>query len=109
MSHVHFRGLDFAPPETERRLRDDTPVVVVTHGLTGGTYSPLHGSEGLYLAISSGSHESYVRAVLAPVCRPREEGGLGYRAIVVNFRGCEHFDVIVTIYVNSSIQVRVSQ
>ncbi|KAI0941688.1 hypothetical protein AcW1_003506 [Taiwanofungus camphoratus] len=63
-------GLDFAPPETERRLRDDTPVVVVTHGLTGG------------------SHESYVRAVLAPVCRPREEGGLGYRAIVVNFRGC---------------------
>jgi hypothetical protein len=37
----------------------------------------------------SGSFESYVRAVLAPACSPVEEGGLGYRAVVVNFRGCE--------------------
>lgn len=29
-----------------------------------------------------------MRAVLTPVCTPKEEGGLGYRAVVVNFRGC---------------------
>ncbi|KAG6333128.1 hypothetical protein ID866_5955 [Astraeus odoratus] len=40
------------------------------HGLTGGSY------------------ESYVRAILSPSCLPTSEGGLGYRAIVVNFRGC---------------------
>ncbi|KAI0054048.1 AB-hydrolase YheT [Auriscalpium vulgare] len=63
-------GLDFTPPTSERELPDDTPVIVVLHGLSGG------------------SHESYVRAVLAPAISPVEEGGLGYRAVVVNFRGC---------------------
>ncbi|KAI0709091.1 AB-hydrolase YheT [Earliella scabrosa] len=63
-------GLDFTPPVQERALKDDTPIVVVLHGLTGG------------------SHESYVRSILAPVCTPVEQGGLGYRGIVVNFRGC---------------------
>ena len=38
----------------------------------------------------TGSHESYVRAILAPACAPPEEGGLGYRAVVVNYRGCEY-------------------
>ncbi|EMD38509.1 hypothetical protein CERSUDRAFT_113689 [Gelatoporia subvermispora B] len=51
-------------------LRTVDGVVVVLHGLTGG------------------SHEAYVRAILAPVCTPVEQGGLGYRGIVVNFRGC---------------------
>lgn len=63
-------GLDSTPPAAVRNLEDDAPIVVVLHGLTGG------------------SHESYVRAILAPVCTPVEEGGLGYRGIVVNFRGC---------------------
>lgn len=36
-----------------------------------------------------GSHESYVRAILAPACAPVEKGGLGYRAVVVNFRACK--------------------
>ncbi|PCH38245.1 AB-hydrolase YheT [Wolfiporia cocos MD-104 SS10] len=63
-------GLDSTPPTDERTLPDDTPIVVVLHGLTGG------------------SHESYVRAILAPACTPVEQGGLGYRGIVVNFRGC---------------------
>ncbi|KAM5538983.1 hypothetical protein V8D89_007206 [Ganoderma adspersum] len=63
-------GLDFAPPAEERTLEDETPIVVVLHGLTGG------------------SHESYVRSILAPVCTPVEQGGLGYRGVVVNFRGC---------------------
>ncbi|KII88545.1 hypothetical protein PLICRDRAFT_111152 [Plicaturopsis crispa FD-325 SS-3] len=64
-------GLDFTPPfEEQRHMKEDTPVIVVLHGLTGGSY------------------EAYVRAILAPACRPVAEGGLGYRAVVVNFRGC---------------------
>ncbi|TBU42161.1 AB-hydrolase YheT [Dichomitus squalens] len=63
-------SLDFTPPEDERHLSDDTPIIVTFHGLTGG------------------SNEAYVRAILAPACAPVEEGGLGYRAVVVNYRGC---------------------
>ncbi|KZT05357.1 AB-hydrolase YheT [Laetiporus sulphureus 93-53] len=63
-------GLDFTPPKNEQMLDDDVPIVVVLHGLTGGSY------------------ESYVRAVLNPACTPKERGGLGYRGVVVNFRGC---------------------
>ena len=36
-----------------------------------------------------GSHESYVRAILAPAVSPKSGGGLGFRAVVVNFRGCK--------------------
>ncbi|VDB82928.1 unnamed protein product [Peniophora sp. CBMAI 1063] len=64
-------GLDFTPPRSAgRTFSDDTPVIVVLHGLTGGSY------------------ESYVRAVLAPAITPASEGGLGYRAVVLNSRGC---------------------
>ncbi|TCD69713.1 hypothetical protein EIP91_006480 [Steccherinum ochraceum] len=63
-------GLDFTGPSNSELLPEETPVVVVLHGLTGGSY------------------ESYVRAVLAPACTPLAQGGLGYRAVVVNFRGC---------------------
>jgi len=38
--------------------------------------------------LTGGSYEAYVRAILVPACKPREEGGLGFRAVVVNFRGC---------------------
>ena len=38
--------------------------------------------------IMTGSYESYVRAILSRACAPVEEGGLGYRAAVINFRGC---------------------
>ena len=41
-----------------------------------------------------GSHESYVRAILASAVRPKFQGGLGYRGIVVNFRGCTHVSQI---------------
>jgi hypothetical protein len=61
--------LDFTPFDHEK-LRDDAPILVVLHGLTGG------------------SHESYVRAILAPASTPVSQGGLGYRGVVVNFRGC---------------------
>lgn len=49
-------------------MPDDAPLVVVCHGLTGGSY------------------ESYVRNVLARVIKPKEEGGLGGRAVVINVR-----------------------
>ena len=38
-----------------------------------------------------GSHEPYVKAILHRACAPVEAGGLGYRAVVVNFRGCLSF------------------
>ncbi|KAI0655786.1 AB-hydrolase YheT [Cubamyces menziesii] len=63
-------SLDFTPPEDERYLPDDTPIVVAFHGLTGG------------------SNEAYVRSIISPATAPRHAGGLGYRAVVVNFRGC---------------------
>ncbi|KAF8525993.1 AB-hydrolase YheT [Hysterangium stoloniferum] len=62
--------VDITPPISERPLSDGEPVLIVLHGLTGG------------------SHESYVRAVLAAVTPQREEGGLGMRGMVMNFRGC---------------------
>jgi predicted alpha/beta-fold hydrolase len=49
-------------------MPDDAPLIVVCHGLTGGSY------------------ESYVRNVLAKVIKPEHEGGLGGRAVVVNVR-----------------------
>ncbi|KAI0006014.1 AB-hydrolase YheT [Russula compacta] len=65
-------GVDFTPPASDRVLPDETPIIVVLHGLTGAL----------------GSHESYVRAILSPAVRPIDRGGLGYRGVVVNFRGC---------------------
>ncbi|KAJ7650145.1 Alpha/Beta hydrolase protein [Roridomyces roridus] len=62
-------GLDFTPADSNS-VPPDAPIIVVNHGLTGG------------------SHEPYVRAILAPACTPVSQGGLGYRAVVVNFRGC---------------------
>ncbi|KAF7338315.1 AB hydrolase-1 domain-containing protein [Mycena venus] len=62
-------GLDFAPAD-HSKVREDAPIIVVLHGLTGGSY------------------ESYVRSILVPATKPVEEGGLGYRAVVVNYRGC---------------------
>ena len=41
-------------------------MIVVCHGLTGG------------------SHESYVRNILAVAVRPVKESGLGLKAVVVN-------------------------
>lgn len=29
-----------------------------------------------------------MRSILGTACTPKSEGGLGYRAVVVNFRGC---------------------
>ena len=86
-AHCCDRGLDFTPPASDCVLPDETPIIVVLHGLTGGQhkfdYCLIIGSDTV-----AGSHESYVRAVLAPAVMPASNGGLGYRAVVVNFRGC---------------------
>ncbi|KAK7472911.1 hypothetical protein VKT23_001017 [Stygiomarasmius scandens] len=62
-------GLDFAPID-DSSLHNDTPILVVLHGLTGGSYEP------------------YLKAIVARATESPERGGLGYRAIVVHFRGC---------------------
>ncbi|KAI9098251.1 Alpha/Beta hydrolase protein [Phlyctochytrium arcticum] len=55
-------ALDWNPgPPTEN---DPTPIVIVLHGLTGG------------------SHERYVQDIIAEVTK------MGYRSVVTNFRGC---------------------
>jgi len=67
-------GIDMAPCSKEATdLPADTPIVVVQHGLTGGSYEP------------------YVRSILAGAIAPKSAGGLGLRAFVVNFRGCQYF------------------
>ncbi|KAF8825218.1 Alpha/Beta hydrolase protein [Lentinula edodes] len=62
-------GLDFAPID-DSALRDDTPIVVILHGLTGGSYEP------------------YIKSILTHVIKPVDKGGLGYRAVIPHSRGC---------------------
>ncbi|EJT96636.1 AB-hydrolase YheT [Dacryopinax primogenitus] len=51
-------------------LPPTAPILVVCHGLAGGSY------------------ESYVRDVLAEVVGSKQQGGWGWRGAVCNFRGC---------------------
>ncbi|KAK7693944.1 hypothetical protein QCA50_003518 [Cerrena zonata] len=51
------------------------PVVVIAHGLTGG------------------SHEHYVRAAVSVLTASVSSGGLGARIVVMNFRGCNNSPV----------------
>lgn len=82
------RGLDFAPLN-QSALKLNTPIIVVQHGLTGGKLNLVSISYSPCLSEKTGSHESYVRAILSRACATVEEGGLGYRAVVINFRGCK--------------------
>lgn len=49
---------------------EDTPFVVILHGITGS------------------SEEAYARSAVTAVTKPKSEGGPGFRAVVLNFRGC---------------------
>ncbi|PIL29229.1 hypothetical protein GSI_09278 [Ganoderma sinense ZZ0214-1] len=69
-------AVDITPPFSSDPIRDNENVLVVAHGLTGG------------------SHEAYVRAVLSKVTPSSEAGGLGFRAVVLNFRGCNGSPVV---------------
>ncbi|WVR06945.1 hypothetical protein IAU60_003981 [Kwoniella sp. DSM 27419] len=62
-------GIDIFPPLAVD-LPAHSPVIMINHGLTGG------------------SHESYVRNIVLALTKPLTAGGLGGRAVVVNFRGC---------------------
>lgn len=68
-------AVDFTPVITPEEPIDDRPILVACHGLTGG------------------SHESYVRNILAVVTKPKSEGGLGWRGAVINSRGCANTKV----------------
>ncbi|KAI8976072.1 Alpha/Beta hydrolase protein [Pilobolus umbonatus] len=64
-------ALDWAP--TSKNIdKENTPTLLVLHGLTGG------------------SHESYIRALLEVLVYPP----FNYRAVVMNCRGCANSDLI---------------
>ena len=64
----------------------------------------------IFQGVRIGSYESYVRAILSRACAPVEEGGLGYRGAVINFRGCAsshtyviHFSLISNLYIGAGV------
>lgn len=63
--------LDTYPPLDSPNLPADTPIVVILHGITGS------------------SQEAYTRATVTVITKPKSDGGLGARAVVLNFRGCD--------------------
>ncbi|KAI0364220.1 AB-hydrolase YheT [Pilatotrama ljubarskyi] len=63
-------AVDISPPFTSEPIAKGENVLLVAHGLTGG------------------SHEAYVRALVARVTQSKDKAGLGFRAVVLNFRGC---------------------
>ena len=69
-------ALDITPPPQSMPIRENEVVVVVAHGLTGGY------------------HESYVRAALTVLTGSSLEGGLEFRAVVLNSRGCNNSPVL---------------
>ncbi|RPD70517.1 AB-hydrolase YheT [Lentinus tigrinus ALCF2SS1-7] len=69
-------AVDITPPLSSHPVSQGENVLFVAHGLTGG------------------SHESYVRAVLSRVTPDKSAGGLGFRAVVLNFRGCNGSPVV---------------
>ncbi|KAG2197160.1 hypothetical protein INT47_009467 [Mucor saturninus] len=72
-------SLDWAVPLTP--LPEDTPTLVILHGLTGG------------------SHENYIRGLLQIIARPP----INYRAVVYNARGCGFTEVNTPQLFNASI------
>ncbi|KAI0753262.1 AB-hydrolase YheT [Daedaleopsis nitida] len=69
-------AVDVTPPLSSHSIANDENILLVAHGLTGG------------------SHEAYVRAVLSRVTPNKESRGLGFRAVVLNFRGCNGSPVV---------------
>lgn len=62
---AHTSSLDITPPN-HQELPADAPTIVVCHGLTGN------------------ARESYVRNVLNWAIKPKSEGGIAARGVVVN-------------------------
>lgn len=74
--HPGVIAIDIAPPLHSHPVRDGETIILIAHGLTGG------------------SHEHYVRSAVNALRAPAERGGLGARAVVMNFRGCNGSPVI---------------
>ena len=66
-------GVDIYPP-LSTALPETSPVVILNHGLTGG------------------SHESYVRNMVLHIAKPWALGGLGGRVAVVNVSWSHHIN-----------------
>ncbi|KAI0077123.1 AB-hydrolase YheT [Panus rudis PR-1116 ss-1] len=69
-------AVDISPPIHSHPIQPNETVVVIAHGLTGG------------------SHEHYVRSMVKKLTPAKEEGGLGARIVVSNYRGCNGSPVI---------------
>ncbi|TPX47449.1 hypothetical protein SeMB42_g02445 [Synchytrium endobioticum] len=65
-------ALDWYPSNDKHTVAPSTPILVLTHGLTGG------------------SHESYVEDVVHKMAHAPYH----YRTVVMNFRGCANSDVL---------------
>ena len=68
--------MDITPPLHDHPVQEGELVIAVAHGFTGG------------------SHEHYVRAALTSLTSAKDAGGLGARAVVLNYRGCNGSPVI---------------
>lgn len=77
--------IDITPP-----LRDippdNRPILVCAHGLTGGSHESVSQESRRQWTILS--PVKYIRSVLAVLTKPVDDGGHGWRAVVVNSRGC---------------------
>ncbi|KAI0672448.1 AB-hydrolase YheT [Trametes maxima] len=69
-------AVDISPPVASVPISKRENILLVAHGLTGG------------------SNEAYVRAVLARVTPSTDAHGCGFRAIVMNYRGCNGSPVV---------------
>ena len=74
--HAGVIAVDVSSPLSTSPIREGETVVVIVHGLTGG------------------SHEHYVRSAVRALSKPREEGGLAARLVVINLRGCNQSPVV---------------
>lgn len=78
-------ALDVTPSLAAKPRKHLEPILLVTHGLTGG------------------SHESYVRAALHKLTASTSAGGLSLRAVVMNLRGCNRSPVTSAMLYHVSI------
>ncbi len=83
-------AIDITPPLSEAPV-DDRPILVCMHGLTGGSHESVRSLNflqrclGLRLCCLQ-----YIRSVLSVLTTPKEQGGHGWRGIVVTSRGCSN-------------------
>ena len=81
-------AIDITPPLSEDPV-DSRPILVCMHGLTGGSHESVGWlSPFARFLYSRSSCIQYIRSVLSDLTAPKEQGGHGWRGIVVTSRGC---------------------